>query len=90
MDDFTRYNLVIVRNKNDVFSGAYCPHDDRVEIGDIVKLENGEMATVMMVNDYAKLEDLKAHINTGLDYQRISSIYRNREVEWEDSDGKVV
>ena len=89
MDSFIKkgekYRVAIIRDTNGEFCGAYCPHDDYLDVGDIVKMEDGSMASVMLEDDYVGGDELiKMQEITGMTYKRIISTYRNRPVEWEE------
>lgn len=79
-----RYNLAIVK-KNTQFALAYAPREENLYCGDMVELENGLIATCILVDDYIDGEDVIEYENvSGMEAQRVICRYRRSEVEWKE------
>lgn len=83
----TKYKVCAVKVGNGVVMGYVPDKDNYVHVGDDVRIgEALSWGTVLLVDDYITYEDMvKWEQVTGVEFQKIMTIYDRNEVKWEEA-----
>lgn len=79
-----KYQVMAAKTKAEIII-AVAPKGDYYKPGDLIKVEDDIFATVLVVNDYVEVEEIKMMEEAyGQDLRKVVSSFRQRVCDWEE------